>query len=374
MWRSLLKVDSVGIRDNFFELGGGSLIAAQLCRRIERTFRKTVSLASVFEGPTVEQLAQLVACDTPADRSVKIVPLQPKGSNPPFFCVCMFVGSGPIFLPLTRYLGDEQPFLGLVPENTLVNDLPQPYALTDVAQHIVRAIRAYQPSGPYFMGGFCGDGVLAFEAARLLRGEGEEVALLALFEAQTRDMQKEFQGKKTQLRSIGQRFSPRQVRRHLANLMRSGMKGAPDYLLRRLHDLNVDLTDIRWQASIDWNLRLHGKLNAIKQVLFVAESTYTPPSYSGDVVVFRCRDYRVRSEEDRYGGWRQAVAGSIQLCEINGDHLGILNEPNVKTLAHMLSQCLEEARPDAAAALLGLRPTSRRGESDLSSRETVSSG
>src|SRR5207248_174215 len=50
MWCSLLKVDSVGIRDNFFELGGGSLIAAQLCRRIERTFGQTVSLASVFEG------------------------------------------------------------------------------------------------------------------------------------------------------------------------------------------------------------------------------------------------------------------------------------------------------------------------------------
>jgi len=374
MWRGLLKVDSVGIRDNFFELGGGSLIAAQLCRRIERTFRKTVSLASVFEGPTVEQLAQLVSCETASDRYVKIVPLQPKGSNPPFFCVCMFVGSGPIFLPLTKYLGDGQPFLGLVPENTLMNDLPQPYALTDIAQHIVRAIRAYQPCGPYFMGGFCGDGVVAFEAARLLRDGGEEVALLALFEAQTRDMQKEFQGKKTQLCSIGQRFSPRQIRRHLTNLLRCGMKGAPDYLLRRLRDLNLDLTDIWWQASIDWNLKMHGKLNDIKQVLFVAESAYTPQSYSGDVVLFRCRDYRVRPDEDRCGGWQQAVTGSIQLCEINGDHLGILNEPNVKTLALMLCQCLEEARPNAAPALLSVRPTSTRNEDDLSSCETVSSG
>jgi len=374
MWGSLLKVPSVGIRDNFFELGGGSLIAAQLCRRIERTFGRTLSLASVLEGPTVEELTKLLACEPQAESSVKIVPLQPQGSNPPFFCVCMFVGSGPIFLPLTKYLGDEQPFLGIVPENTLAHDLPRPYTLTDVAQHVVRAMRAHQPFGPYFIGGFCGDGVLAFEAARILRDGGEEVALLALFEAQTRDMQKEFQGKRAQLRSIGERFSARHIRRHFANLLRSGLKGAPDYLLRRARDLNRDLTDIRWQASIDWNLRVHGKLNDIKQVLFVAESTYTPKPHAGNVAVFRCRDYRVGSNEDRYGGWRQAVTGSIQLCEINGDHLGILNEPNVKTLAVMLSRCLQEARTNAAGTLHNFRPQSTPGEDDLSSCETVSSG
>lgn len=371
MWASLLKVDAVGIKDNFFELGGGSLVAAQLCQQIERVFGRTLSFAAVLEGPTVEQLAKLVVGEMQADTPVRIVPLQPRGSNPPFLCVCMFVGSGPIFLPLTHHLGDDQPFLGIVPENSLATELPQPYSLSDVAQHIIRAIRIHQPHGPYFLGGFCGDGVLAFEAARLLRQEGEEVALLALFEAQTRSMQKEFQGKRAQLRSIGERFAPRQIRRHLGGLANTGLKSARDYLLERVHDLKRDLKDICWQVAIDWNLRLHRKLTDLKQVLFVAESNYCPKPYGGTVVVFRCKNYRSRSNEDRYGGWRQAVTGSIQLREIEGDHLGILNEPNVKSLARMLSQCLQEAQMgDGQHALQKIHPP--RNQDQFSSWTTVS--
>jgi thioesterase domain-containing protein len=346
MWASLLKVDAVGIKDNFFQLGGGSLVAAQLCQQIELVFGRTLSLAAALEGPTVEQLANLLVGEMQADAPVRVVPLQPRGSNPPFLCVCLFVGSGPIFLPLTNHLGNDQPFIGIVLDNSLARELPRPYSLSDVAQHIVRAIRTHQRHGPYFLGGFCGDGVLAFEAAQLLRQEGEEVALLALFEAQTRSVQKEFQGKRAQLRSIGGRFAPRQIRRHLGRIASTALKSAPDYLLVRVRDLKRDLLDICWQAAIDWNLRLHRKLTDLKQVLFVAEGNYCPKPYDGNVIVFRCKDYRTRSNEDRYGGWQQVVTGSIQLWEIEGDHLGILNEPNVKSLARMLFQCLQEAQTD----------------------------
>ena len=373
MWASLLKIDAVGIKDNFFELGGGSLVAVQLCQQVERVFGRTLSLAAVLEGPTIEQLAKLVIGETHVDTPVRIVPLQPRGSNPPFLCVCMFVGSGPIFLPLTNHLGDDQPFLGIVPENSLAMELRPPYSLSDVAQHIVRAIRVHQPHGPYFLGGFCGDGVLAFEAARLLLQEGDEVALLALLEAQTRSIQKEFQGKRAQLRSIGERFAPRQIWRHLGGLASAGLKSTPDYLLRRVHDLNRDLKDICWQTAIDWNLRLHGKLTDLKQILFVAESNYCPKPYGGNVVVFRCKAYRTRPNEDRYGGWQQVVTGSIQLREIEGDHLGILNEPNVKTLARMLTECLQEAQTgDGQHASHKIhRP---RDQDQFSSCTTVSAG
>jgi len=371
IWASLLKIDAVGIKDNFFEFGGGSLVAAQLCQQVERVFGRTLSLAAMLEGPTVEQLAKLVVDETQADTPVRIVPLQPRGSNPPFLCVCMFVGSGPIFLPLTSYLGDDQPFLGIVPENRLATKLPLPYNLSDVAQHIVRAIRVHQPHGPYFLGGFCGDGVVAFEAARLLREEGKEVALLALFEAQTSALQKEFQGKRAQLRSIGERFALRQIWRHLGRLAGTGLKSAPKYLLQRVRDLNRDLKDICWQTAIDWNLRLHRRLTDLKQVLFMAESNYCPKPYDGNVVVFRCKDYRMRSNEDRYGGWRQVVTGSIQLREIEGDHLGILNEPNVKSLARMLSECLQDAQSgDGQHALHKIYPP--RNQDQFSSWTTLS--
>ena len=46
----------------------------------------------------------------------------------------------------------------------------------------VKGIRSLQPHGPYLVGGYCGGGVIAYEVAQRLGGEGEEVALLALLD------------------------------------------------------------------------------------------------------------------------------------------------------------------------------------------------
>ncbi len=46
----------------------------------------------------------------------------------------------------------------------------------------VKEIRRVQRHGPYFLGGYCMGGTLAFEAAQQLHAAGESIALLALFD------------------------------------------------------------------------------------------------------------------------------------------------------------------------------------------------
>ncbi len=60
IWRELLGLSTVGIHDNFFELGGHSLMAAGLLARLKSTFPIELSIASLFENPTVHSLSEMV--------------------------------------------------------------------------------------------------------------------------------------------------------------------------------------------------------------------------------------------------------------------------------------------------------------------------
>ncbi len=60
IWQELLGIERVGIHDNFFELGGHSLLAIQLVTAIRDALNAEVSVATLFEGPTVQSLSRLV--------------------------------------------------------------------------------------------------------------------------------------------------------------------------------------------------------------------------------------------------------------------------------------------------------------------------
>ena len=62
IWGTLLGVSRVGPQDNFFELGGHSLLVAKMLARLERDFGQKLSMATIFQAPTVEKLATPLFC------------------------------------------------------------------------------------------------------------------------------------------------------------------------------------------------------------------------------------------------------------------------------------------------------------------------
>ena len=107
--------------------------------------------------------------------------IQPDGSRPVFFCVHGAGGNVLIYRDLSQNLGSDQPFYGLQSPG-LDGSRPPLTRIEDMAELYVKEIRAVQPYGPYFLGGYCMGGTIAYEMAQQLRAQGEQVALLALFD------------------------------------------------------------------------------------------------------------------------------------------------------------------------------------------------
>jgi len=67
MWSNLLGVAPIGIHDNFFELGGHSLLATKVIARLRKEFEVNLPLSTLFEAPTIADLATTIVQHKAAD-------------------------------------------------------------------------------------------------------------------------------------------------------------------------------------------------------------------------------------------------------------------------------------------------------------------
>jgi amino acid adenylation domain-containing protein len=344
IWETVLRTKPIGIRDNFFELGGHSVLVAKLLRRVEQVFGKKVQLATLFHAPTIEQFAASLRNQISLPRSMAVVPIQPLGSKPPFF----LIGARHILRgALPHRLGFDQPFLGLYLELSELAELSVPYTIEDIASRFVQALQEQQPEGPYYFGGYCFNGVIAYEMARQLSAQGQQVALLIFFAAYNPAYREELP-KETRFNLLRQR-----LRFHLSMLRRLKTRDATLYVLERL---GVALERVHIKiVHMSYGLRLRmnrGRLRDSIQILNVAARSYRPQPYPGRAVLFRTTKQPLGLYSDLKLGWGALVkdldvhvlptASSARREE--ADNSSMFLEPEVATLASKMADCLRNAR------------------------------
>ena len=179
IWQQVLGVHNPDVDDNFFDLGGHSLKAAQLFYLLEQVYGRHLPLATLFQAPTIAELAAVLAREQWVPPWQSLVAIQPSGTAIPIFMVPGVGGNVLVFARLARLLGLDQPFYGLQPRGLDGKEAPF-ISVPEMARHFVKEIKKLRPQGPYVIAGSCTGGLIAYEMAQQLMAQGDEVTLLVM--------------------------------------------------------------------------------------------------------------------------------------------------------------------------------------------------
>jgi thioesterase domain-containing protein/NAD(P)-dependent dehydrogenase (short-subunit alcohol dehydrogenase family) len=363
-WEELLGVDQLGVCDSFFDLGGHSLIAVRLFAMIKKAYRVEFPISVLFEAPTIAGCAELIrdaiggeageattgesadaeagsARESRRTRYKHLVAMHAGEGGPrtPFFLVAGMFGNVLNLRHLANLVGSDRPFYGLQARG-LYGDEPPHETFEEMAEAYIAEMRQVQPEGPYYVGGFSGGGLTAFEIAHQLRAAGEEIGLLLLLDSRLPQ-------------------TPRLTKLDRAKIQWQRLRSrGPGYAIdwaRNRMRWQIEQIQARFETAEDLGHtedQFHNK--AIEAAFLAALPRYQMRSFDGKVVLFRPKldrayvlgpDRIVDSDKEwvwhdnGFGQW----AESIEVYEMPGNHDSMVLEPNVRVMARQLSTCLAEA-------------------------------
>ena len=334
VWEEALGVEDIGIRDDFFELGGHSMSAVTMSARLSAVYGEKISVRTIFERPTIEQLAALLRQETPLTISSTVVPIRRRGSRPPLFCVHPADGLVHSYIELARHLGQEQPVYGFQSPG-FEEEHPKIRSIEEVAARYVSDLRLIQQAGPYFIVGWSMGGSVAYEMAQQLHRQGEAMALLGfldtgflsapvpdpvteeLIDAEEqgiliREAQRDFKIPEEQMKA----FSPDQRTNVFLDAAKTASK------------IPADLTPEQFRRYL-----------RIASINTLTRARYQPREYPGKVWLFNTETEGF--DEER--GMKRLALGGTEIYRIPGTHQTMIEDPHVQKLAELLRQCIDAA-------------------------------
>ena len=301
-----------------------------------------------------------------------VIRIQPQGDKLPFFCVAPAGGIAYTYFNLPQYIGEDTPFYAL--QDPSLNPIQEPYeSLQELAAEHVAAIRAIQPEGPYYIGGWSFGGAVAFEMAQQFTHAGHTVALLAIIDTEARIESARAQSLTERLKWIWNqakmsvdvlsRTGP-YIRDGIYLLLPSALKKARsnsnepsfrEYLVwvwaDAVRDTLLKRADIANVVTRDSRLMLV-RQPSTRRILKVLRSNwkilldYKPQPYDGVITLLRAEDQSVmhKLHEDPTLGWGEVARGGLDVITVPGNHAVLLIKPYIETVGAAIKESMIRAR------------------------------
>lgn len=334
LWERLLGVSPISVVDNFFQLGGHSLAGVRLMSQIQHLFGVDLPLSTLFEGATIAHLGSVLRQHEENGAPRSLVEIQAGGTKPPLFCLHAAGGEVLSYMGLARHLGADQPLYGLQPFEIHALKEAGP-SLVEMAAHYIKAIREIQPEAPYHLCGWSMGGVIAFEMARQLEEQGDEVAFLGLIDSYLPLI----------VENLDERILLTQFINDLVGgtdtTLAQGYAEMPEvspelqleYLLQEVQRANILPRDV--------DLAYIKSLFSTFKKNRMAFSQYPIRSYGGRASLFQASMFSQGEQIEITHGWHRFVAHIETTHTLPGDHYSILRDPHVELLARRIQSSLQ---------------------------------
>ena len=216
----------------------------------------------------------------------------------------------------------------------------------------LREVRQLQPRGPYYLGGYCFGGNVAYEMARQLEQLGETVALVVLLDSAPSNAGYE---RVTWWRpGFAFRFA-RNVGYWLSDFFGLGAEERRRFIRRKTRSLGRKVkrwfcretagSDLDVEEIVDpiyfpeSELKLWG-------IHLRALAEHTEGQYPGRITLLRTRGQPLLCSFDEDFCWGGLALGGVKVKRIPGSHENVFTEPNVRYLARAIEECLAQAQAE----------------------------
>ncbi|MEA5624441.1 alpha/beta fold hydrolase, partial [Nostoc sp. UHCC 0251] len=352
IWSRILKINKVGVKDNFFDLGGHSLLTPYLMAQIKKQFDKDIAIASLYQNPTIEQLATIVQKDSDSKSGSPLVALQPHGSKPPLFCLPGAAGYPFYLYDLACGLGLDQPFYSFQ-ANALCEEGELITQVEDVAAHYIQALLVVQPQGPYFLAGHSFGGQLAFEMAQQLLWKGHKVALVAILDTSApfpleKPLHFDWNNSKwlAELANAIEVVYDKNMNCSVETLQSMVWEDQLKYVLESLKNADIlppddDITHLNSMVQL---LKANSSVNYVPQEVYPTQITLLRANET--VINFDESDSELSSNvlQDLDWGWNNFSAEAVDVHFVPGNHMTMMHQPHVQVLAKQLKACIQQAQ------------------------------
>jgi thioesterase domain-containing protein/acyl carrier protein len=346
LWEEILGVKDIGITDNFFDLGGHSLSAVSVSARMGSLYGTRFSVRVIFECPTIWQLAEFLRQNETQTEPNSIVPIQPGGSKPRFFCVHPAGGMAHCYIPLARYLGLDQPFYGFQSRGLEGQQSPVT-SIEEMAAIYIKDMKEIQPRGPYCLGGWSLGAIIAYEMAQQLTSSGEEVQALVLLDGRPNFTPWDEPWSEDEIHQYEQRH---------VDLVLASLGVPKDQADSMSYEEQLErcirIPELDGVVPLNITLSQFRRFLRVQAMNEAVVKRYRIQPYPGNLVLFRSE----MTEGSGEGfGWERLAAGGVETHSFPEEHSRFVAEPNVRLVAEKLTSCVSsEPVPTQTPAQAGI--------------------